>query len=85
MAKRSVATVGAYDAKTRFSELLVRVENGEEVTITKHGAPVAKLVPIRNTSTRETRRKAIDAIRDLAAGNRLRGLKIKDMIAEGRR
>ena len=34
-------TVGAYDAKTRFSELLERVETGAEITITKHGTPVA--------------------------------------------
>jgi len=40
-------TVGAYEAKTRLSELLERVEAGEEITITKHGAPVARLVPVK--------------------------------------
>jgi prevent-host-death family protein len=39
-------TVGAFEAKTHLSELLVRVESGEHVTITKHGRPVARLVPI---------------------------------------
>jgi hypothetical protein len=29
-------TIGAYDAKTRFSELLDQVQSGEEITITKH-------------------------------------------------
>ena len=38
-------TVGAYEAKTRLSELLKKAEAGEEITITKYGAPVAKLVP----------------------------------------
>lgn len=38
-------TLGAFEAKTRLSELLVRVEAGEQVTITKHGRPVARLVP----------------------------------------
>lgn len=40
----SAATVvGAHDAKTRLAELLDRVERGEEVVITRHGRPVAKL------------------------------------------
>ena len=38
-------TLGSYAAKTRFSELLERVAGGEEITITKHGVPVARLVP----------------------------------------
>lgn len=43
------ATVGAFEAKTHLSELLARVEGGEEVTITKHGRPVARLVPVSQT------------------------------------
>ena len=39
-------TVGAFEAKTRLSELLAQVEAGEQVTITKHGRPVARLIPI---------------------------------------
>jgi prevent-host-death family protein len=38
-------SVGAYDAKTRLSELLDRVEKGEQIVITRHGRPVARLVP----------------------------------------
>ena len=41
-------SVSAYDAKMHLSELLEKVEAGEEITITKHGAPVAKLVPVKN-------------------------------------
>ena len=40
-----VLTVGTFEAKTRFSALLDAVERGEEVTITRHGEPVARLVP----------------------------------------
>jgi len=36
-------TVGAFEAKTKFSELLDRVERGEEVVITRHGKEVARL------------------------------------------
>lgn len=39
-------SVGAYEAKTHLPQLLERVENGEEITITRHGRPVARLVPI---------------------------------------
>lgn len=82
---RNDRTVGAYDAKTHFSEILERVERGEEVTITRHGSPVARLVPVRRATTPDRRRAAIDAMRKLARGNRLRGLRIRDLIAEGRR
>ncbi|HEY3276311.1 MAG TPA: type II toxin-antitoxin system Phd/YefM family antitoxin [Syntrophorhabdaceae bacterium] len=39
--------VNVHDAKTRLSELLNRVEGGEEITIAKAGRPVALLVPVR--------------------------------------
>ena len=38
--------VGVYDAKTQLPKLLDEVEHGETITITRHGKPVAKLVPI---------------------------------------
>ena len=77
--------VGAYEAKTHLSELLEKVEAGEEITITKHGAPVAKLVPIKKEASAEERVAAIRRIQKLAAGLSLGGLKIKDLIGEGRR
>jgi prevent-host-death family protein len=42
----TTTTVGAYEAKTHLPRLLAQVENGDEVVITKHGRPVARLVPI---------------------------------------
>ena len=36
--------VGAFEAKTHFSALLDRVAAGEEVLITKHGKPIARLI-----------------------------------------
>jgi prevent-host-death family protein len=82
MTKLSV--MGAYEAKTHFSDLLARVARGEVVTITRHGAAVARLVPVKPKATVEQRRQAISAMRDLAKGNRLRGLKIRDLMNEGR-
>ena len=78
-------TVGAYEAKTHLSELLEKVEAGEEITITKHGAPVAKLVPVKKEIRPEERVAAIDRIQKLATGLSLSGLKVKDLIREGRR
>ena len=83
--QQSGNTVGAYEAKTHLSELLEKVEAGEEITITKHGAPVAKLVPIKKEASAEERVAAIRRIQKLAAGLSLGGLKIKDLIGEGRR
>ena len=47
MSTRPVARVGLHQAKTHFSELLRRVEAGEEITILRRGKAVARLVPSR--------------------------------------
>ena len=78
-------TVGAYQAKTHLSELLERVEAGDEITITKHGSPVAKLVPANKQSSADERTAAIQRIRTLSSGLSLGGLKVKDLIRQGRR
>ena len=81
----SSTSVGAYEARTHFSELLGRVEQGDEITITRHGVPVAYLVPARRKPTPEQRRVAIQAMHKLAKEHQLGGLKIKDLMSEGRR
>ncbi len=78
-------TVGAYEAKARLSKLLERVEAGEEITITKHGAPVAKLVPVKKRVSAEERIAAIERIQELSTGLSLGELKVKDLASEGRR
>lgn len=85
MAIQSSTTVGAYAAKAHLSELLEKVAGGAEITITRHGTPVAKLVPVKKQSTPEQRRAAMEAWRKTAKGLSLRGLKIRDLINEGRR
>ena len=37
--------IGIYDARSKLSELIERVQSGEEVVLTRHGEPVARLVP----------------------------------------
>jgi len=46
----ALISIGAFEAKTKFSELLNRVSQGEEFTITKHEKPVARLVPFEKPS-----------------------------------
>jgi prevent-host-death family protein len=37
--------IGAFEAKNTFGNLLDRVQQGEEIVITRHGQPIARLVP----------------------------------------
>lgn len=46
------STVNVYDAKSRFSQLLNRVEAGEEIVIARNGRPVARLVPLASRPPR---------------------------------
>lgn len=59
-------TIGAFEAKTHFSALLEEIERGQEVTITKHGRPVARLVPIAAGKTMSVD-DAIEGLRQLRA------------------
>ena len=85
MPNPETSTVGAYEAKTRFAQFLSRVEAGEEITITRHGHPVARLVPALPEHSTQSRREAIAKMRELAGRNSLKGLRVRDLIAEGRK
>jgi prevent-host-death family protein len=79
-----MATVGAYEAKTHLPELLKRVENGESITITRHGHPVAQLVPPGAAPARDAR-QVIDEIKRFRKGHTLGSdLTIRQLIDEGR-
>jgi prevent-host-death family protein len=77
-------TVGAYEAKTHLPALLDRVAQGEQITITRHGVPVALLV-----APPDARKGDVQAaIRDLVEfrkGHRLDGVSVRELIEEGRR
>jgi len=59
--------------------------NGEEIVITRRGKPVARLVPATPGSDREKARRAAAGIIEASRGVTLGGLKIQDLINEGRR
>jgi prevent-host-death family protein len=63
--------VGAFEAKNRLGHLLDLVERGEEVTITRHGKDVARMVPARSRPGRDEARAAIQRIRERAKAAKL--------------
>ena len=77
-------SVGAFQAKTHLSRLLKRVARGEVIEITRRGVPVARLVPA-SPATKEDPRKIAERIRELRKGCRLKGVTVRELIAEGRR
>ena len=77
--------VGAFEAKNRFGTLLNWVEKGEEIVITRRGKAVARLVPSTSGFDREKAAQAVAGILARRVGITLGGLKIKDLVNEGRR
>jgi prevent-host-death family protein len=80
----TVGTVGSYEAKTHLPALLERVQAGERITITKHGVPVAILVPAGKQAKKDTR-EVIAQLKAFGRGRKLpEGVTVRDLIAEGR-
>ena len=78
-------SVGAYEAKTHLPRLLDEVSRGETIIITKHGVPVARLMPPEEASHPDVE-EIIRAIRELREQIKpLKGVTIRELIEEGRR
>lgn len=58
--------IGAFEAKNHLGQLLDAAERGEETLITRHGKPVARLVPAEPRIDRGETRAALARIRDRA-------------------
>jgi prevent-host-death family protein len=78
-------TLGIYEAKTHFSEVIDEVVDGETVVITRHGHPVARIVP--EPPDKEAVKKKIDEWFEFRnrRGISLGDLTIRDLIDEGKR
>lgn len=74
-------TIGAFEAKTRLSELLERASRGETIVITKHGHPVARLVPSEPEDA-ERVAKAVERLRGFRGV--LRGVTVEELVAARR-
>jgi prevent-host-death family protein len=78
-------TIGSFEAKTHLPRFLERVAQGEEFTITKHGKPVARLLPPLAAKSVSDVRLAVEAMKKFRKGRTLGGLSIREIIDEGRR
>ena len=76
--------IGAFEAKNTLGALLDLVERGEEIVITRRGRPVARLIRETESVDREKARRAAADILAASKGVTLGGLKLKDLINEGR-
>ena len=87
-----MSSMTAFEAKTRFGELLERVSRGEEIVITRHDKPVARVVPegqqiLAQVQMAVAQLKALRAkIHDRTQGEKaLTDAEVRSAIAEGRR
>ena len=79
-----MSEIGTFEAKTHLPKLLERVQKGEHFVITKHGRPVAELVPLR-TRDPDKIRAAIDNLKSFQRNHSLGGLSVRELIDEGRK
>jgi prevent-host-death family protein len=80
-------SVGVYQAKTHLPSLLEKVKNGDSFEITRHGVPLARLVPIEESPSpdRSSIADALAAWKLTRKNIRLKGLTLKQLRDEGRR
>ena len=76
--------ISIYDARAKLSELIERVQSGEEVVLTRHGEPVARLVPEKPRG-KQSRAAAVTRIRALARRLNIRDVDVRKLIEEDRR
>lgn len=76
--------ISAFEAKTHLPRLLERVQKGERFVISKHGHPVAELIPFKERDSDKIR-TAIDNLKAFQQTHDLGGRSVREMIEEGRR
>ena len=77
--------VGAFEAKTHLSALLTRVENGETFVITKHGKPIARLIPDKAENEKLTVKDAISGLLEFKKSHPMNVSELKSLVEEGRK
>lgn len=84
MATGPFTQIGAFEAKTKLSEILRKVEQGERFTITVRGRAIANVVPA-STNSASTRENAIDALLKFPRIEGVDGDTVLEWIREGRK
>jgi prevent-host-death family protein len=77
--------IGAFDAKTKLSEILRKVEQGERFTITLRGKAVANLVPVEPDPSRARAAAAVEALLNFPRIEGIPGDTVLEWIREGRK
>jgi prevent-host-death family protein len=81
-----MTSVGSFEAKTHLPRLLERVARGEKIVITKHGEPVAMLVPVRHDKAKDLKQVIAEfKAYSKRQGRTLSGVSVRALIDEGRR
>lgn len=76
-------TLAVYEVKANLSTLLDQVEAGEEITVTRRGVPIARIVP-DHPPTKPDISGLIARIKSTRRKSTLDGLSLRDLIEEGR-
>ena len=83
--ERVYTEIGAFDAKTKLSEILRKVEQGERFTITRRGRAVANLVPVTTDSSKAKVAAAVEALLNFPRIEGIPGDTVLEWIREGRK
>lgn len=80
-----MSSVGIFEAKNRLSELVERVQRGEEITLTRRGEVVARIVPPAHPANAQALDEVMNRIRTLRKGVRAGRTPLRKLIEDGRR
>ena len=78
--------IGAFEAKTHFSQILKKTESGEDFVVTIRGKPVAKIIPFRQ-EPEMTRKEAFESLFEMRKLYRGKpgSFNIREAIEDGRK
>jgi prevent-host-death family protein len=77
-------SIGSYEAKTHLPRLLKKVQDGQSITITKHGSPIAMLVPYKKTDPDKIK-AVIEEMKRERKKHKLGEISIRQLVEEGRK
>ena len=77
--------IGAFEAKTHFSQIIEKAEQGEDFIVTKRGKPVAKIIPFKQEAEM-TFKEAVEQLKEFRKHYRGKpgDFNIRKAIEEGR-
>jgi prevent-host-death family protein len=78
--------IGAFEAKTHFSQIIDKVEHGADYIVTRRGKPVAKIIPIEQ-KPEMTRKEAFEKLMEMRKHYRGKpgSFNIRKAIEDGRK